>query len=216
MVATYESQRSVFRRIAHQRHVEWPAYNSTPLYDRTSLSGLESDVRVVSGIWFAHHNHNSVEQFVCELPIAYFCFEAHDCYGSSTRYEMATLFRVFLLKELHGWEHETALLEYLESHPELCERLELETVPDQSTLWRSWHTRFTDELRETVQTAARTILIKAQNADVAVPREPERTLSHRGDGVDESAPDKQAILDKAETITDCQSRRPSRVLARSG
>lgn len=35
-----------------------------------------------------------------------------------------------VLEELHGWEHETALIKYLESHPELCERLELETVPD--------------------------------------------------------------------------------------
>ncbi len=39
-----------------------------------------------------------------------------------THYEMDTLFRVFVLKELHGWEHETALYEYLESHPELCDR----------------------------------------------------------------------------------------------
>ena len=77
------------------------------------------------------------------------------------------------------WEHETALIEYLECRPALCEQLGLETVPDQSTLWRSWHERFTAELRSTVETAARTILIKAQNAGVAVPREPERhLLSH--------------------------------------
>jgi hypothetical protein len=50
VVATCESRRSVFRRIAHQPYVEWPIYDSTPLYDRTSLAGLESDVRVVSEI----------------------------------------------------------------------------------------------------------------------------------------------------------------------
>ncbi|MBP1955933.1 hypothetical protein J2752_002864, partial [Halarchaeum rubridurum] len=48
---------------------------------------------------------------------------------------------MFVLKELHGWTHETPLVEYLDSHPELCERLELGTAPDQSTLWRTWHER---------------------------------------------------------------------------
>lgn len=109
--------------MAHRSYVEWPAYDSTLLYDRFSLGGLESDVRVVSSVWFAHPDHDSLEQFVCSIPLAYFCFEVHDCYGRSTRYGMDALFCVFLLKELYGWEHETSLLEYLGSHPELCERL---------------------------------------------------------------------------------------------
>ena len=50
---------------------------------------------------------------------------------------MDTLFRIFILKELHGWSHETALVRYLIHRPELCEQLGFETVPDQSTLWRS-------------------------------------------------------------------------------
>ena len=206
MVTTCESRRTVFRQIAQQQHVEWPTYDSTPLYDRSSLSGLESDVRVVSSVWFTHPDHNSLEQFVCELPTAYFRFEAHDRYGRSTRYEMDTLFRVFVLKELHGWEHETALLEYLDSRPALCERLELETVPDQSTLWRTWNDRFTRDLRETIQKAARPILIKAQKADVTVPRKPERDLPDPGDAAAESDPNDQAILDKAGTITKYVSR----------
>ena len=201
MTGTSESQRSVFGRIARRQHIEWPIYNSTPLYDRTSLGGLESDVRVVSNVWFTHPDHDSIEEFVCELPLAYFRFEAHDCYENSTRYEMDTLFRMFVLKELHGWEHETELLEYLESRTTLCERLELGTVPDQSTLWRTWNKRFTRDLRETVRTAARTILIKAENADIAVPREPDRNLPTRGHDAAEPDPDDQAILDKTGTIT---------------
>ncbi|OAQ51287.1 transposase [Natrinema mahii] len=206
MVATRESRCSVFRRIAHHQHVKWPAYDSAPLYDQTSLAGLESDVRVVSSAWFTHPEHNSLEPLVYSIPLAYFRFEAHDCYGSSTRYEMDTLFRVFVLKELHGWTHETSLIKYLDSHPNLCGRLELETVPDQSTLWRSWNERFTRDFRETVQKAARTILIKAQNADVAVPCEPERNLPDRGHDAAESAPDDQTILNKAGTITKHVSR----------
>jgi len=119
---------------------------------------------------------------------------------------MDTLFRVFLLKELHGWAHETALIEYLECRPALCDQLDLETVPDQSTLWRSWHKRFPDEFRSTVETAARTILVKAQNADVAVPREPERRLPSHDAEEDELELEDQAVLNEAETITEHVSR----------
>ncbi|MCD2200923.1 transposase [Halobacterium sp. KA-4] len=205
MTTVRESRRAVFRRIARRSHADWPVYDSTPLYDQTSLAGLESDVRIVSGIWFKHDTHDSVEQFVCSLPLAYFRFEAHDRYANTRRYKMDALFRVFVLKELYGWDNETALVEYLNCRPELCEQLDLEVVPDQSTLWRSWHNRFTAELRSTVETAARTILIKAQNAGVAVPREPERHLpSHHKE--DEPHPDDQAVLDEAAPITDHVSR----------
>jgi len=119
---------------------------------------------------------------------------------------MQTLFRVFLLKECHGWNHETALIEYLTQHPDLCDRLGLESVPNQSTLWRSWHQRFTADLRDTVETAARTIPVKAQNAEVAVPREPDRSLPLRGDDTNESDPDNRAILGRAEAITEHASR----------
>ena len=36
---------------------------------------------------------------------------------------MATLFRLFVLKELHGWDHETALVEYLKRQSDICEQL---------------------------------------------------------------------------------------------
>ena len=206
MTTILRFRRTVFRRIARRSHADWPVYDSTPLYNRTSLAGLESDVRTVSTYWFRYDAHNSVNQFICSLPLAYFGFKSHDQYTGSTRYEMDTLFRVFVLKTLHGWEHETALIEYLECRPTLCEQLGLEGVPDQSTLWHSWHNRFTAELRSTVKTAARTILIKAQNADVAVPRNPERHLSSHGDEEDESDTEDQAVLDEASTITEHVSR----------
>jgi IS4 transposase len=119
---------------------------------------------------------------------------------------MDTLFRVFLLKELHGWEHETALIEYLECRPALREQLGLESLPNQSTLWRSWYKRFTTDLRNTVKTAVRTILIKARNAGVTVPRNPDRHLPSHGDEADESDPDDHAVLNEAATITEHVSR----------
>ena len=62
------------------------------------------------------------------------------------------------------------------------------------------------ELRSTVETAARTILIKAQNADVSIPRKPERHLPSHGDEEDESDPDDHAVLDEAAPITEHVSR----------
>ncbi|AGB33989.1 transposase family protein (plasmid) [Natrinema pellirubrum DSM 15624] len=206
MPPTHDSRQTVFRRIARRSYAEWPAYDSTPLFDRTSLAGLESDVRTVSKTWFRHNSHDSVEEFVCALPLAYFRFSAHDRYEGSTRYQMDTLFRVFVLQECHEWNHETALVDYLSACPELCDQLGLGAVPDQSTLWRSWHERFTLELRETTETAARTILIKAQNTGVEIPREPERKLQYQDDGIASEDPDDRTILKQVETITDHVSR----------
>jgi len=203
---TYESRRSVFRQIAQQSYVDWPVYESTPLFDRSSLVAVEADVRVVANIWFQQESHESVESFVATLPLAYAQFDAHDRYASSTTYGMETLFRLFLLKECHGWDHETALVEYLTQHPNFCEQIGLESVPNQSTLWRSWHKRFTAGLQDTVETAARTILIKAQNAGVTVPCEPERRSRRHGDGTTESNPDNQAVLEQAETVSEQVSR----------
>jgi len=181
-------------------------YDSTPLFDHTSLPALASDIRVVAEPWFNHDEHEAIEPFVSALPLAYVRFDAHDQYTGSTSYEMETLFRLFLLKELHGWDHETALVEYLTQQPNLCNRFGLESVPNQSTLWRSWHHRFTTDVRETVEAAARTILMKAQDAGVAVPREPELNSCSHGGESEESIPDDQTVLERAETVTDNVSR----------
>ncbi|ERG93820.1 transposase, partial [Haloquadratum walsbyi] len=204
MPPTQQSAQTIFRRIARQSYTEWPAYDSTPLYDRTSLAGLEDDVSVVPDAWFEHDEHNSLEQSVCSVLITYLIFETHNRYAASTRYEKETLFRVFLLKEIHGWDHETALVDYLNNRPDLRNQLSLESVPDQSTLWRSWNKRFTTDLCGTVETAARSILIKTQNANagVNVPREPERNVRYRDEDAEDATPDDQTILSGAERVTE--------------
>jgi IS4 transposase len=136
------------------------------------------------------------------LPLAYFRFSAHDRYAGPTRHQMDTLFRVFVLEELHGCAHETALVDYLKDRPELCEQLDFETIPDQSTPWRRCHERFTADLRETVKTVARTILIKAQKAGVQIPREPTRKPRYHGSEFSESELDDQTMLEQAGKITD--------------
>jgi len=74
------------------------------------------------------------------------------------------------------------------------------------TPWRSWHERFTADLRETAETVARTILIKAQNAGVEIPREPARKLRYHGSESAKSKLDNQTTLEQADKITDHVSR----------
>jgi hypothetical protein len=97
-------------------------------------------------------------------------------------------------------------LTFLRQRPEPRCELGFERMPDQSTLWRSWHQRFTTELRGTVETAARTILIKAQDAGLIVPREPERALSYQTDGEGDSTPDNQTVQKRARKIANHVSR----------
>jgi IS4 transposase len=201
MTSTQSLRRAVFRTVAQISYYEWPAYDSTPLYDRSSLSALEEDVRTIAKVWFDHDAHESVEHFVCCLPLAYVRFGSHDRYTGATRYRMEQLVRAFVLKELHGWKHESPLVEYLHQHPLLCEHLDFETVPHQSTLWRTWHRRFTTELRETIATAAKSILIQADRADVPVPHEPPERSSPR-EQPDVTIPTQQTILNRAAEITE--------------
>ncbi len=205
MARTRESRCTVFRHIAQLSYVDWPTYATTPLFELIpSRAGIGHSL--VAEAWFNQDEHEPVESFVHAVPLEYVQFDAHDRYAGSTRYEMETLFRLFLLKELYGWDHETALVEYLTQYPDLCDRLGLESVPNQSTLWRSWHHRFTTDLQNTVETATRTILIKAQNAGVSVPREPDRQSRRYDNENTESDPDDQTVLEQAETVTEQVSR----------
>lgn len=85
-----------------------------PLYDRHSLAALKEDIRTVATAWFTHEAHASVDEFACHYPLAYNDFGPNDRYASPSQYEMSQLFQVFLLKVLHGWDNEMALLEYLD------------------------------------------------------------------------------------------------------
>jgi len=207
MAPTTASKQEVFRSITQQSFQHWPAYRDFPAYDRTSLAGLGEDVRTVAEQWFRHDQHDDIDEFVCELSLAYFEFSAHDHYPGrhSDTYTMEPLVRAFLLKEMHGWSHETALEQCLEADHTLAVSLGFETIPDQSTLWRSWHRRFTADLRKTVETVSRTILTKADRAGVAVPREPPSIYSQQ-ETEPESTLDDRKILDRAAEITDHVSR----------
>jgi hypothetical protein len=114
---------------------------------------------------------------------------------------MEQLVQAFLLKELYGWEHESKLVEYLDQRSSIRKHLGFESVPDQSTFWRTWHRRFAPELREMIETVAGSILIQAERADVSVPRQPPERSSRREESSG-GAPSQQEILGRAEEITE--------------
>ena len=64
---------------------------------------------------------------------------------------------MFVPKELHGWEHETALVDYRNHRSEFCEQLL--RIPDRSTLWHSWHERSTVDLRDDLEGVSTTVLL---------------------------------------------------------
>ena len=100
MSSSHRSRRTVFRQIAQQSYVEWPTYESSPLFDRSSLPALESDVRLVAEMWFSQDNHVAIEPFAHAMPLACVQFDAHDRYAGSTSYEMETLFRLSGVSDL--------------------------------------------------------------------------------------------------------------------
>lgn len=71
MLSTRVSRRDVYRNLAQHDYSEWPAYSSTPLYDRSSLCGLNEDIRTVASTWFDHEAHNSVEAFAVHYLLEY-------------------------------------------------------------------------------------------------------------------------------------------------
>jgi IS4 transposase len=77
--------------------------------------------------------------------------------------------RALMLMDLHGWQHETAVVQYLEKHPDLVDTLGFEQRPDQATLWRARHERFSDEFLDAIEDCARNIRLLADENRVTVP-----------------------------------------------
>jgi putative transposase len=56
---------------------------------------------------------------------------------------MTLLVRAFSIEEINGWD-ETALHDYLKANHSLRCGFGFETLPDQSTFWRGWNHRFSE------------------------------------------------------------------------
>jgi hypothetical protein len=120
-------------------------------------------------------DYADIETLVCKLPIDQDTFAVHDALAPySGPYPMALLVRALLVEKINGWD-ETALHDYLYAHPSLRRDLGFETLPNQSTFWRAWHYRFSDELRDTLLECAAAIVRAARRCDISLPSESQPT-----------------------------------------
>jgi putative transposase len=154
-----------------------------------AFDGFVADVTTIAqsqcGRW---ESYADIETLICHLPLDHLTFAAHDASAPyAGPYPMAIHVRAALLTEINGWD-ETALYDYLRAHPSLRRNLGFETLPNQSTFWRAWNERFSEELRDAVQECADAIVRAARACEVPLPDRigthgrPRRARDHRPSG----------------------------------
>jgi len=157
-----------------------PLHEESPEYARKcwGLTTEDSEQQPVSwrgfhlaSYWFGHAAHNDVEAFLGWLPITIGGTPIDDpCttwHANTTDFGLVT--RLHLIRLYHNWDHETALCRYLDAEPSLCDALDVESRPDQSTLYTAWHDRFTEEYRDDLRDTVEKVVSVARAHGVSVP-----------------------------------------------
>jgi putative transposase len=110
---------------------------------------------------------------------------------------MSILVRAFFIEEINGWD-DTALHDHLYANPALRQELGFETLPNQSTFWRAWNHRFSDELCAVVQACADAIVSAARTCSVSLP---ERVVDSKADESEaDDRPEHQLIAEKTDEV----------------
>jgi putative transposase len=163
------------------------------------LGDIVAAVTTIAQSWCERAtDYADIETMVCRLPIGQGTFTAHDAFAPySGPYSMTLLVRAFLIKEFNGWD-DTALHDYLRANPSLRRSLGFETLPAQSTFWRAWSHRFSDELCAAVQECADTIVQAARTCSVSLP---ERFDDSKADEPEtDDCPEHQLIAEKTDEV----------------
>jgi putative transposase len=136
-----------------------------------ALDGFVADVTTIAQSQYGHcEGYADIETLVCRLPIDRLTFAAHDDHAPySGPYPMALLVRAFIIEKINGWD-ETALHDHLRANPSLRRDLGFESLPNQSTFWRAWSERFSEDLRDAVQKCADSIVTAARANGVSLPK----------------------------------------------
>jgi putative transposase len=134
------------------------------------LDDVVTAVTTIAQSWCEHAtDYADIETLVCQLPINQCSFAAYDAFAPYTGpYPMTLLVRAFIVEEINDWD-ETALHDHLRANPALRRDLGFETLPNQSTFWRAWNHRFSDELCAAVQECADAIVRAARTCRVSLP-----------------------------------------------
>ncbi|WP_435077858.1 transposase [Halococcus sp. AFM35] len=143
-------------------------------------------------------DYTDIETLVCDLPIDHLTFAAHDSLVSySGPYSVALLVRAFIVEEINDWD-ETALHDHLRVNPPLRRELGFETLPAQSTFWRGWNERFSEELRDAVQECADRIVTAARTCDVSLPERVDTDEADEPQSGDD--PERQLLAQKTDEV----------------
>jgi IS4 transposase len=125
----------------------------------------------LASYWFGHDAHDDVEAFLAWMPIMIGGTPIDDpCanwHANTTDFGLVT--RLHLIRLYHNWDHETALCRYLDADPSLRDALDVESCPDQSTLYSAWHDRFTEEYRDDLRDTVEKVVSVARAHGVSVP-----------------------------------------------
>jgi putative transposase len=165
----------------------------------TALDDVVSAVTTIAQSWCERAtDYDDIETLICRLPIAQCTFTAHDSFAPySDPYPMTILIRAFIIEVINSWD-ETALHDHLRATPSLRRELGFETLPNQSTFWRAWHHRFSDELRDAVQECAAAIVKAVRTCDVSLS---DRTGTDGSDDPNTNdRPEHQLIAEKTNDI----------------
>ncbi|MFC6964321.1 transposase [Halocatena marina] len=143
-------------------------------------------------------SYADIETLICHLPIDHLTFAAHDASAPYTEpYPIAIHVRAALLTEINGWD-ETALHDHLRTHPSLRQNLGFESLPNQSTFWRTWNERFSEALRDAIQECADAIVKGARACKVSLP---DRIGSDEADeSEDDTPPEHQFVAEKTDEV----------------
>jgi IS4 transposase len=214
MAVTITSKRTVFQTIAEHPNYHWPYYRLPDTeYTAVDLGALEHDVHRLASVWFKHDAHDDVEAFICWCPLHHLDFKPHDAHPAwhAQSKPVVPMIRALMLMDLHGWNHETAFVQYLNDNPDLADALGFEQRPDQATLWRARHERFSDELLNAIGKWVRNIRILAGENHVTVPaRKTDRmaeTDELRPYEQPDDEPTQREIIQRADELTAQAQRR---------
>ena len=146
----------------------------------------------------ARQDYADIETLVCQLPVEHLTFAAHDSSAPySGPYPMALLIQAFIVEKVNDWD-ETALHDYLQANPSLRRSLGFETLPNQSTFWRAWNHRFSEELRDAVQKCADNIVTAARTCDVSLPERV--TIGEADEPESDNLPKHQLVAKKTDEV----------------
>ncbi|ADD07117.1 ISH7-type transposase NmgIRS28 [Natrialba magadii ATCC 43099] len=170
MTATPNTKQTVLDSL-RESHREWP-YSEA--YDTVNGDPwpLAWDAAAFIEEWFAHPEHNDVEEAICyvELSPSKFGYDVADWHFKQPP---ASLLKAHLLRIVKGWGGETALHDYLDDNPELVAELGFEDgLASKTTLWRVWNEdRLSDEHKQVVRTIGQVLVDVAREHDVPAPDE---------------------------------------------